>query len=59
MSINFQLPNQNKLVNAFKTLGMPHFLGLFKQLKVEGNLKSDDIDNELSKYIKLNKTKLN
>ena len=47
-----------KIVNALKLLGMPHFLGLFKQLKDEGKIKSDDIDNELSKYMELNKTKL-
>ena len=47
-----------KIVNALKLLGMPHFLGFFKQLKDEGKIKSDDIDNELSKYMELNKTRL-
>ena len=46
----------NKLVNALKQLGMSHFLGFFKQLKEEGKIKYDDIDEELSKYIELNET---
>ena len=32
---------------------MPYFVGFFKQLKEEGKIKSDDIKNELPKYIKL------
>ena len=34
------------------------FLGFLKKLKKEDKLKSDDIDNELIKYIKLKMTKL-
>ena len=37
---------------------MTHFFRIFEQLKEEGKIKSDDIDNEFPKYIKLNKTKL-
>ena len=37
---------------------MPLFLGFLKKLKKEDKLKSDDIDNELIKYIKLKMTKL-
>ena len=48
----------NKIVNALKQLVMPHFLGFFKQLKEEDKINYDDIDELLSKYIKLNKTKL-
>ena len=47
-----------KIVDASKHLDIPHFSGLFKQLKEEGKLKSDNTDDELLKYIKLNKTKL-
>ena len=36
---------------------MPLFLGFLKKLKKEDKLKSDDIDNELIKYIKLKMTK--
>ena len=34
------------------------FLGFLKQLKKEDKLKSDNIENELSKYMGLNKSKL-
>ena len=40
------------LVNALKQLDMPLFLGFFKQLKEEVKIKSDDIDEEVTKYIK-------
>ena len=53
MNINFQTPKSKELVNALKLLGMPYFVGFFKQLKEEGKIKSDDIKNELPKYIKL------
>ena len=36
---------------------MPLFLWFLKKLKKEDKLKSDDIDNELIKYIKLKMTK--
>ena len=45
------------LVNALKQLDMPLFLGFFKQLKEEVKIKSDDIDEEVTKYIK-NKVRL-
>ena len=45
------------LVNALKQLDMPLFLGFFKQLKEEVKIKSDDIDEEVTKYI-TNKVKL-
>ena len=35
--------------------GMPQFLGFFKQLKEEGNIKSDNTDEILPKYKELNK----
>ena len=44
-------------MNALKLLEMPHFLGFLKQFKEDGKLKSDEIDNELSKYTELNKAK--
>ena len=47
-----------QIVNALKLLEIPLFLGFLKQLKGDGKLKSDDIENELSKYIEMNKTKL-
>ena len=47
-----------KLVNVSKQLGMSHFLGFFKQLKEEGKIKSDNTDDEFSKYIELNKKQL-
>ena len=47
-----------ELVNALKLLGMSYFLEFFKQLKEEGKIKSDDIENELLKYTKLNERKL-
>ena len=34
----------NKLVNALKQLGMPHFLGSFNKLKEEDKTKSGDVD---------------
>ena len=46
-----------ELVNALKLLGMPYFLGFFKELK-EGKMKSDAIVNELLRYMKLNERKL-
>ena len=45
------------LVNALKQLDMPLFLGFFKQLKEEVKIKSDDIDEEVTKDIK-NKVRL-
>ena len=45
------------LVNALNQLDMPLFLGFFKQLKEEVKIKSDDIDEEVTKYIK-NKVRL-
>ena len=45
------------LVNALKQLDMPLFLGFFKQLKEEVKIKSDDIDEEVTKYI-TNKVRL-
>ena len=45
------------LVNALKQLDMTLFLGFFKQLKEEVKIKSDDIDEEVTKYIK-NKVRL-
>ena len=54
MNTKFQVLNRKKLVNASKQLLIPHFLGFFKPLK-EGKIKSNDLDEELSKYIKLNK----
>ena len=45
------------LVNALKQFDMPLFLGFFKQLKEEVKIKSDDIDEEVTKYIK-NKVRL-
>ena len=39
-------------------LGMPYFLRFFKQLKEEGKIKSNDIENEFLKCIKLNERKL-
>ena len=45
------------LVNTLKQLDMPLFLGFFKQLKEEVKIKSDDIDEEVTKYIK-NKVRL-
>ena len=48
----------DKLVNALKLLGLPHFLGLFKQSKEEGKIKCVDTNKELVKYVKLNKTEL-
>ena len=47
-----------QIVNALKLLEIPLFLGFLKQLKEDGKLKSDDIENELSKYIEMNKAKL-
>ena len=47
-----------KSVDASKHLDIPYFWRLFKQLKEEGKLKSDNTDDELLKYTKLNKTKL-
>ena len=41
-----------------KILGTPNFLKFFKELKEEGKIKSDDIENELPRYKKLSKTKL-
>ena len=38
--------------------GMPQFLGFFKQLKEEGNIKSDNTDEILPKYKELNKKEL-
>ena len=38
---------------------MPHFLGHFKQLKGEVKIKSDDINNELTKEIEKRNIKLN
>ena len=57
MNTNFQQLNQKQIVNALKILRMPLFLGFLKKLKKEDKLKSDDIDNELIKYIKLKMTK--
>ena len=37
---------------------MPLFLGFLKKLKEDGKLQTDDIENELLKYIKLNKAKI-
>ena len=34
---------------------MSHFLGFVKQLKEQSKIKSDDVDEELLKYIELNK----
>ena len=47
-----------KLVNALKQLGISHFLGFLKQLKEEVKIKTNDIDEELSKHIRLNKKKI-
>ena len=47
-----------QIVNALKILEMLLFLGFLKQLKKEDKLKSDNIENELSKYMGLNKSKL-
>ena len=41
-----------------KILGTPNFLKFFKELKEEGKIKSDDIENKLPRYKKLSKTKL-
>ena len=43
-----------QIVNALKLLGMP-FLGFLKKLNEESKIKSEDIDDELLKYIELNK----
>ena len=48
----------DKLVNALKVPVLPHFLRFFKQLKEEGKIKCDNIDEKLLKYIELNKTEL-
>ena len=37
---------------------MSHFLGFVKQLKEQSKIKSDDVDEELLKYIELNKKEL-
>ena len=58
--------NENKLlrckskqvVDALRLLEMPLFLGFLKKLKEDGKLQTDDIENELLKYIKLNKAKI-
>lgn len=42
----------------FKILGISNFLEFHKQLKQEGKIKSDDINEELSKHIELNKNEL-
>lgn len=57
MNINFQDLNQNK-VNALKLLEISLFLGFLKQSKKDGKLKSNDIENELSKQIESNIAKL-
>ena len=47
-----------EIANALKILKMSLFLGLLKKLKEQDKLKSDDIENELIKYIESNITKL-
>ena len=37
---------------------MSLFLGFLKKLKEDGNLQTDNIENELLKYIKSNKAKI-
>ena len=47
-----------EIANALKILKMSLFLGFLKKLKEQDKLKSDDIENELIKYIESNITKL-
>ena len=47
-----------EIANALKILKMSLFLGFLKKLKEQDKLKSDDIENELIKYIERNITKL-
>ena len=45
----------NKLVNSLKQLDIAHFLGFYKQLKEKCKIKCAKIDEELLKYLELNK----
>ena len=54
MNINFS----KQLVNALKLLKIPLFSVFLKQLNDEDKLKSNDIEDELLKYIGLNIPKL-
>ena len=47
-----------EIANALKILKMSLFLGFLKKLKEQDKLKSDDIENELIKYIESNMTEL-
>ena len=47
-----------EIANALKILKISLFLGFLKKLKEQDKLKSDDIENELIKYIESNITKL-
>ena len=48
----------NKLVNTLKQLDIVHFLGFYKKLKEKCKTKYANIDEELLKYIELNKKEL-
>ena len=48
----------DKLVNAWKQVGLPCFSEFAKHLKEEAIIKCDDVHQELLKYIELNKTEL-
>ena len=48
----------DKLVNAWKQVGLPYFSEFSKHLKEEAIIKCDDVHQELLKHIELNKTEL-
>ena len=58
MNINFQEPNQTNQLILYNYQEWYIFQDFLNNLKKKVKRKSDDIDNESSKYIKLNKIEL-
>lgn len=58
MNINFQEPNQTNQLILYNYQECYIFKDFLNNLKKKVKRKSDDIDNESSKYIKLNKIEL-
>lgn len=58
MNINFQEPNQTNQLILYNYQECYIFQDFLNNLKKKVKRKSDDIDNESSKYIKLNKIEL-